>query len=53
MAEKLILDQGDSAAHEAPGVIVRDAALGGGNDEVGGEGDGHEGAHCQQVKIEE
>jgi hypothetical protein len=53
MAEQFILDQRDRAAHEAARVVVGDAALGGGNDEIGGEGDGDEGAHGQQVEIEE
>jgi hypothetical protein len=53
MAEQLVLDQRDGPAHEAARIVVGDAALGGGDDEIGGEGDGDEGAHRQQVKIEE
>ena len=52
-AVELVLDQGDGAAHEAACVVVRDAALGSGDDEVGGEGDGDERTHRQQVEIEE
>ena len=53
MAEQFVFDEGDGAAHEAAGVVVGDAALGRGNDEVGGEGDGDEGTHRQKVEIEE
>lgn len=53
LAKQFILDQRDRATHEATGVIIGDAALGGRDDEVGGERDGDEGAHRQQIEVEE
>jgi hypothetical protein len=52
-AEQFLFDQRDGAVHEAAGVIVGNALDCGRNDEVGEEGDGHEGTHHQQVEVEE
>ncbi len=52
MTEKFLFDQRDCAAHETAGVIVGNAPLRCRDDEVGGEGNGHEGAHGQQIEIE-
>ncbi|MEF8769474.1 MAG: hypothetical protein V5B59_17720 [Candidatus Accumulibacter contiguus] len=52
-AEQFVFDQEHRAAHEAAGVVVGDALDRSRNDEVGKDRDGHEGAHDQQVEVEE
>jgi hypothetical protein len=52
LAKNFVFDQRNRATHETARVVVGDAALGGGDDKVGGEGDGDKRTHRQQVEVE-